>query len=388
MKVATAFLTAFTAQAAMLKTPTQSIPSFNLDEPIRSLHSRQLETEDHAPTKRQSSFPEIKPAKVEYTNPISKREGVKRVRLYYGPFTLLPANAKRTHDPQAYDPNSDTWYRTAVGIPTDAVVLFANTTLQYEDGKVADLSSGVYKHHVTFRTAVKKVPMFATCPGQSASSDNLPPTILIGLSEEKGDSAFSTPDGMFNSGYYLSKSETFRMTGEIINYTNDTKVVYSVSELEYIPGRPAGSLDVVTQVLSVNQCESSDVKLRPPGGQKIFSFKSKELTVIQDGYILARRGHMHDGGVNVDLKINGITICDSKAIYGGEKGTFKTDEGQVWETVSATSECSDPVKVSKGDVVTLQTNYDLEKHPARQHTGGHGMAEEMGIMSFSFAFSS
>jgi hypothetical protein len=187
------------------------------------------------------------------------------------------------------DPNSDTWYRMAVGIPTDVTALFTNTSLQYENGKIADQSSGVYKHHVTFSTAIKKVPMFATCPGQSASSDKLPTTTFMGASEEKGDTAFSTPDGKFNSGYYVSKSETFTMTGEIINYTNDTKVIYSVTELEYIPGRPAGSLDVVTQILSVNQCETSDLKLRPPGGQKIFSFKSKEMTVIQDGYILSRR---------------------------------------------------------------------------------------------------
>jgi hypothetical protein len=43
---------------------------------------------------------------------------------------------------------------------------------------------------------------------------------------------------------------------------------------------------------------------------------------------------------------------------------MKTADGQVWETVSGTLECTNPVKVTKGDVVTLQANYDLEKHPA------------------------
>jgi hypothetical protein len=66
----------------------------------------------------------------------------------------------------------------------------------------------------------------------------------------------------------------------------------------------------------------------------------------------------------MDFKINGKTICDSRAVYGGKSGTLKGEDGSVWETVSSTVECHDPFKVSKGDVMTLQAHYDLEKHPA------------------------
>jgi hypothetical protein len=68
--------------------------------------------------------------------------------------------------------------------------------------------------------------------------------------------------------------------------------------------------------------------------------------------------------VNIEVNINGKLICDSKAIYGGKKGTMKTEDGQIWETISASSECTEPIKVSKGDNLTLQANYDLVKHPA------------------------
>jgi hypothetical protein len=140
-------------------------------------------------------------------------------------------------------------------------------------------------------------------------------------------------------------------------------VIYSVSDVEYMPGRPQGSLDVVVQVLSVNQCDSGNIMLHAPEGKKVFSFESKNMTVLHDGYILSRRGHLHDRGVNIDFKLNGKTICDSQAIYGGEKGTLKTEEG-IWQTVSATVECHDPVKVSKNDTITISAHYDLEKHPA------------------------
>jgi hypothetical protein len=63
----------------------------------------------------------------------------------------------------------------------------------------------------------------------------------------------------------------------------------------------------------------------------------------------------------------------------------KTSSSQVWETLSGMSRCDEPVKISKGDVLTLQSYYDLERHPAREFAAGGGMAEEMGLMLFSLA---
>jgi hypothetical protein len=63
------------------------------------------------------------------------------------------------------------------------------------------------------------------------------------------------------------------------------------------------------------------------------------------------------------MNVNGRLICDSRATYGGEKGTLKTTGNKVWETISSISECTEAIKVSKGDNITLQAYYDLEKHP-------------------------
>jgi hypothetical protein len=43
--------------------------------------------------------------------------------------------------------------------------------------------------------------------------------------------------------------------------------------------------------------------------------------VKQAGYIYNVHAHLHDGGVNVRLFKNGTRVCDSSAIYGGDKGT-------------------------------------------------------------------
>jgi hypothetical protein len=278
------------------------------------------------------------------------------------------------------DPNSETFNNIALGLPQDATLLFHNTTLQYENGELAAQSNGVYNHHVAFVNLNKPTSLFAGCPAGSAAALPKMPSTMMGASEEIGSSAYSTPDGKFNSGYYISKTDKIVMSGEIVNYTNDTKVIYAISDMEYVPGRPKDSLDVVVQVMSVNQCDTNNIMLHAPEGKKKFSFESKNMTVLADGYILSRRvslrtlscrlamlmrtqAHLHDGGVNMDFKLNGKTICDSRAVYGGKSGTLKGADGSVWETVSSTGECHDPIKASKGDVVTLQANYDLETHP-------------------------
>jgi hypothetical protein len=131
------------------------------------------------------------------------------------------------------DPNSETFNNIAVGLPQDATILFQNTTLQYENGDVAAQANGVYNHHVAFVNLNKFAPSFSSCPAGSSSNPlTKTPSTIMGASEEIGSSAYSTPDGKFNSGYYLGKNDKVIMSGEVVNYTNDTKTIYSVSDIE------------------------------------------------------------------------------------------------------------------------------------------------------------
>jgi hypothetical protein len=72
-------------------------------------------------------------------------------------------------------------------------------------------------------------------------------------------------------------------------------------------------------------------------------------------------------------------VCDSHAKYGG----VSTNSGAKG-TINEMGYCFGPIKVSKGDNVTLEANYDLVEHPPRMQHGG-GMAEEMALMSIFFA---
>jgi hypothetical protein len=46
------------------------------------------------------------------------------------------------------DPHGNAWNNIAGGLPSDVTMLSSNTTIQYENGMLADLNTGVYNHHV------------------------------------------------------------------------------------------------------------------------------------------------------------------------------------------------------------------------------------------------
>ena len=77
------------------------------------------------------------------------------------------------------------------------------------------------------------------------------------------------------------------MNGDIVNYTNETKEVYSLIDLQYVDGRPPGFMEAVTQLWSVGQCDGQTGFVHPPAGKKIFALKSRIMKVVQDGYFLA-----------------------------------------------------------------------------------------------------
>jgi hypothetical protein len=82
---------------------------------------------------------------------------------------------------------------------------------------------------------------------------------------------------------------------------------------------------------------------------------------MDDGYMMDIKPHMHDGGINATLFVNGKQVCSSRALYGGtDGGTFI--DGQKWETITGYDICSGPVSVNRGDNLTIEAYYDLKAH--------------------------
>lgn len=117
------------------------------------------------------------------------------------------------------------------------------------------------------------------------------------------------------------------------------------------------------------------------------------------------RGHLHDGGDHIVLKVNDKVVCDSKAIYSkdtrgpgasghshgrrsAESPTRPAEEN--WEVITEMTQCTEPVAVRKGDNLSMTSFYDGVKHPPRptkDTTGQHVEADEMGVYFINFAAS-
>jgi hypothetical protein len=91
-----------------------------------------------------------------------------------------------------------------------------------------------------------------------------------------------------------------------------------------------------------------------------------------------------DGGINIVLKLKNQTICDSKAIYGKADGHSHGMMGMSggnseasppamaghgvggngeYQGIIGMTSCDTPIKVSKGDIYTIEATIDFEQRP-------------------------
>jgi hypothetical protein len=92
----------------------------------------------------------------------------------------------------------------------------------------------------------------------------------------------------------------------------------------------------------------------------------------------------NNGGVNVKISVNGKVARDSKARYGGDKGTSSVG-GAKWGTIQGYDRCWD-IKITKGDSVVVESTYDLAKHRLRPGVVDHTMgAEAMALVGVVLA---
>ncbi|KAF2668108.1 hypothetical protein BT63DRAFT_415609 [Microthyrium microscopicum] len=317
--------------------------------------------------------------------PTVSRKGhtVKRLRLTYGPYPIKGANSKeKIGNGRSMDPAGTAFNYESADIPRDATIITSNSTWILKDGKLADINSGLYNHHLLVLDTSKSAPTIAKCAnGRGVQPPGM--SMFSGSSEDQGGAFYSTPSGEFNSGYYIGKNDRIIMLGDVVNYKNETQEVYHLSDIQYIEGKASDCMEAVTQLWDVKTCTGGMKANPPPKDVKQYSVSGSEMTIVQDGVFLAFRGHLHDGGVALSAKINGKEICSSFAKYGGAA----SDPNNPGEgTINEMTYCypKEPMKVKKGDNMTLEASYDLEKHPLRKQHNGN-MAETMALMSIFFA---
>jgi len=318
-------------------------------------------------------------AKVEELKPKINPQA-KRIKITYGPFKIKGLEDKKKYGNSAsLDPAGTGYNYLAKDVPRDITVLQGGTIIT-ENGRQIILKDGLYNHHNVFFNINKRPPTILTC-SNGVAQDVLPMSVFMGGATEVGDMTYS--DGKQNTGYYIGKNDKIVFNLDIVNYTNNTREVVSVTEMEYIPGKPAGLMDATQQLIDPTMCDGNNSGSVSRGHKAKFTLESKEMTFLSDGIFIQPRGHLHDGGAYLKVMVNGKQLCDSEALYGGPEHTSKTPDGKIWETLRETQVCEN-MNVKKGDKMVVIAAYDTEKHPAREDPHG-GMAENMAYLVSSFA---
>jgi hypothetical protein len=177
--------------------------------------------------------------------------------------------------------------------PRDMTVLKTNSITVYEDDTKADVSNGLYNHHVAVMNLNRGQKMWVNCGKYpwldtmvNSMIDNVPGSILVGGSEDKYGNYYSSNDGTFKSGFYVSPNDKIVMTGDLVNYTNQTKKIYVKYEIDYLPGRQPGFDEAGLYMMSPGQCDGQFGMVKAPEGKKKFILSGSPITITRDGTLL------------------------------------------------------------------------------------------------------
>jgi len=377
------------------------------------------------PTWEQESTPlhvarALAPKRQQLKQRITRIPNSKSVKLRYGPFTV-PA-------PKTAGGEGMLWNNPSASVEkpcSKCLILGMNAGLEYPEGGDANTDTMMWLHHMVL-FAVGTGAWDATC-----TSFGLP-HMIVGASVQSSERIFSSGNertiAFFNPpagkgaaekkvGYPVIAADRFGLITDLMNMNPASKSVYMTMYYDYVEDNMADWDHVKPVWFDVAQCGTSEIG----GGTAGSNFKISALpwTANFDGEVLAIGGHIHDGGINVDVLANGKVACTSKAIYGtneeakvradiikaggippatfgGKEGGAHADMGKMsghsggqhiiamtvcGEATDANGSPNSPLNVktvSKGQTWTLNAYYDYKQHQGMKNNYG-GMDNVMGI---------
>jgi hypothetical protein len=147
-------------------------------------------------------------------------------------------------------------------------------------------------------------------------------------------------------GYYQGNS-SWNLIWDLASASTTPETVYYEVKFTWIPAAQATGFKNVEPIwFDIAQCGFSTFNV--PAGR---SQRSWTWTVNRPGAILGVGGHVHDGGINLEVRNDstGRVICDSRAGYG-ETPLYVDDHGG--QHLSSMSTCGGQATYNPADVVT------------------------------------
>jgi hypothetical protein len=170
------------------------------------------------------------------------------------------------------DPNGfNVMHTVDGGLCKDCTVLSVKMDVVFENGTRAEVSNGVYLHHIFSMNIVpdRKLKttitnMFAPfCGGGNQFIGSIMDS-LLGLATaftsklnvqifgfgavDEFRQLFTAPDGKFDSGFYFGQTDKLFFQAEVVNYRKEPQKLFLQFDVEHVPGK-AGK-DAMTTFLS------------------------------------------------------------------------------------------------------------------------------------------
>lgn len=231
--------------------------------------------------------------------------------------------------------------------------------------------------------------MEKTCQG--LESDSLPlamsarPSTCASTGEQRIISTLRemlTDSRTEKAGYYVGPTDTIAFYTELMNTEMVDQTAIVTITYEYLPGPPSSFHSLTPIWLDITGCGDSEEMAK---NNTAFQYTSPVWTANAAGRVMTAIGHIHDGGVNLDITKNNSTLCDCVAAYGQNSGYIDSSRmsmpgmpmANMGTHISSISECSTG-QVNLGDSLTVTAFYNTTEYMPMKYTNG-SLANIMGI---------
>ncbi|KAF2231815.1 hypothetical protein EV356DRAFT_578880 [Viridothelium virens] len=258
--------------------------------------------------------------------------------------------------------------------------------LEYPNGTVANIDSGAWLHHiVAYDTGLGERDTVCGATG-------LEPLRVFASGNER---AVVRINGNYAYGIKVDTGDTMALLYELMNMSDqDQKYVITIT-YEWLPATSSvGQTYKAANMawLDVTGCGDSEVTAQ----EGVYTLSSPGWRSTVSGKLLSALGHVHDGGVDVTVYVNGNPVCVSQQLYGRKPGYNSTMDmdsstmsasGSALDSMARThisdaGSCANFGEVNVGDELMIEAHYNTNLHPLDMGMGAQA-GQPMDIMGIS-----
>jgi len=269
----------------------------------------------------------------------------------------------------------------------DCTILRQVGGLEYLNGTDANIDTGMWLHHMVhfnkgpgrWDPVAYGVPGCLPFLGVSGGSAKTTERYFV-TGNERTVFNYYAPETGVKSGYALRTADLFTYLIELMNMNMDAQTVYVTMTYDVIEGKlPANWLTTKSLYLDVASCGTSEYMPKANQQNNQFSITSKPWKPNVEGKIVFGLGHLHDGGVAIDIKAGpNEVLCKSNAAYSENpkyvfRGTNMGKDKVAKDHISSMHDCvakDFKVKeVKKSQTWTTTGFYDFAKRNGNLEKG-------------------